>query len=220
MTSMIDSRARKEILAARRSAMHARLADQKRALMATPAYAAVLAARRRRTRRRLAIAAAILLVLWLLSRCECEEPAAPVVVEVDAGTPAPPPAPKAAKPKPKPPVKLDGNIDGSDRPAMVVDPQPTPPWLDQFRMQVAARSAVLAACFNGVEKPGALRWSALVHAKSGRVTESVVEPVFRGVTLTPDQIECLIAGLSDPPFKLDEPDERAGARRVSLVFEF
>ena len=66
----------------------------------------------------------------------------------------------------------------------------------------------------------ALRWSALVHAKSGKVTESVVEPAFRGATLDERQTKCLIEGLTAAPYNLTEPDDQAAPRRVSIIFEF
>lgn len=206
---------------AQRRALRAAVAAKVAAFQSRPAVKEVhLQAKRRRQRRTLALLIAILLLL-LMMRCECtEEPAAPVVVEPTLPEPPQPKKPGPAR-KPKvPPVVLEGTVDGSERDTMAVEPTTPPAWLPQFRLQVSARSPKLAACFIGTEKPGALRWSALVHARSGRVTESVVEPVFRGVSLNNAQHDCLVKGLTEPAFALDEPDPQAAARRVSLIFEF
>ncbi len=209
----------KAALRAERRALRERLRERVAAQRNHPALATALARRRKRRQRALAIAACILLLLLALMRCECDPPPppAPVVTEpvtaplIGNTTPAPPKKPKRA---------LKGTIEASDRGAMAVEPTEAPAWLQQFRLQVAARSPKLAACFNGAERPGALRWSALVHAQSGRVSESVVEPVFRGVELDQEQHDCLVARLTETPFKLDEPSPQAAARRVSLIFEF
>lgn len=198
-----------------RSSLAVRIAEQRRQPLFVEAEA-----RRRKQRQRRLLAILIVLLLLLLLRFDCAEgpqaPAAPAVVEAE-----PPEPPKKAKKAPKKrKVKLEGKVEPSDRGKMATEPAPPPAWLSQFRLQVAARSTRLAACFNGAEKPGALRWSALVHAQSGRVTESAVEPVFRGVSLDEKQEVCLIGVLTDPAYKLDEPDPEAAARRVSLIFEF
>lgn len=202
-----------------RAAMRARVkADLARAMQNPTMAAAVARAKARRRRRQLALLLAILLLL-LLFRCECDE--APLAPEPPAEVEAPVVEKKPTTRKGiKKPLTLEGTVEKSERDTIDVPDLPPPAWLAQFRLQAAARSPRLAACFVGVEKPGALRWSALVHARSGRVSESVVEPVFRGGTVTDTQLACLIAALSDPPFSLDEPDREAAPRRVSLIFEF
>jgi hypothetical protein len=206
---------------AERRALRDRAAAQVLAFQNRPQIKeAMLRARRHRQQRTLALLIAILLLL-LLMRCECtEEPEAPAVVEPTLPEPPPPKKPVAPKRPKTPPVVLEGTVPASERDTLAVEPTTPPTWLPQFRLQAAARSPRLAACFNGSEKPGALRWSALVHARSGRVSESVIEPVFRGVSINDAQTDCLIKGLTEPPFALDEPDPQAAARRVSLIFEF
>jgi len=201
-----------------RAALRARVkADLARAMQNPTMAAAVAREKARRRRRQLALLLAILLLL-LLFRCECEpEPVPEPVAQVEEPVvEKKPPTRKGIKK----PLTLEGTVDKSERDTIDVPDLPPPAWLAQFRLQAAARSPRLAACFVGVEKPGALRWSALVHARSGRVSASVVEPVFRGGTVTDAQLACLVAALSDPPFSLDEPDREAAPRRVSLIFEF
>jgi len=175
--------------------------------------------RQQRRRRRLLSAALIALLLWLLSQldCQCEpEPAPP---EPERAVVVAPPAPPPTKPPPKPKLAT-GKVKLSPRPPLEVPVRPEPPWLADFRLQVAARSRTLAQCFTGAERPGALRWSALVHAPSGRVSESEVDAMFRGTSLTTTQEACVIRGLTAGRYTLNEPDKDAPARRVSLIFEF
>jgi hypothetical protein len=208
-----------------RRAMREKLRAQAKASVAAyqsqPQVAAAIAKRKRKQRQRRLFLLLLLLLLLLLIRCECEEePALPPVVDID-DDPEPEVKKKpSAKKRRKPKAKLEGEIDGSDRDEMQIEQLGPPSWLPQFRLQVAARSPRLAACFIGSEKPGALRWSALVHAQSGRVTESEIEPVFRGSGIDNRQHACLVKGLTEPKFLLDEPDPDAAARRVSLIFEF
>lgn len=203
-----------------RERLRAQLAATLEAQRQSPLFQAAERRRQRRRRRRLWAALLAALLLLLVSRCECAGPPPPSpvpdVVEADVGAP-PEKQPPVEKPKRRP---LRGTIDESARDALQVDETTPPSWLSQFRLQVAARSPRLATCFNGVERPGALRWTALVHARSGRVSESEIEPVFRGVQLTQSQHDCLVKGLSDPPFTLDDDDDDASGRRVSLIFEF
>lgn len=201
-----------------RERLRAQLEERKR----DPRIAALLEKKRlRQRRRRIAAALVSVLLFLLLLRCECEEPVAlePLVEEppVEVLAPAAPPTPTKRRP---PRAPLAGKIAPSERTRLEVDATRPPPWLSQFRLQVAARSPRLATCFNGVEKPGALRWTALVHARSGRVSEPVLEPAFRGGELETSQVECLVRGLSNPPYNLDAGDDEAEARRVSLIFEF
>ncbi|MCP4500573.1 MAG: hypothetical protein GY822_11490 [Deltaproteobacteria bacterium] len=202
--------------------MHASLKVQLEMLRKDPLYVAAQEKRLRRRRRRQLMVLLVILLL-LLQRCDCEGvlfPDAPVVVEA-MGPPAELAAPGELKDQPprKPPY-LRGKVKTSKRPSLAVKPPPPPSWLAQFRLQVATRSPRLAACFNGNDQPGAMRWSALVHAKSGRVYEAVVEPAFRGSTLTQKQVDCLVEGLTEKRYHLDEKNPQAAARRISLIFEF
>lgn len=203
-----------------RQRLQAQMAAQVEAQRNNPLFVAALERRRKRRRRRQLVAAILAaLLLLLLARCECDEPPAePAVLEEAEPAPAPKPPPPAPKPKRKRP--LEGTLEPSERDSLAVEATAPPPWLPQFRLQVAARSPRLATCFNGADRPGALRWTALVHARSGRVSESVIEPVFRGVQLEQSQHDCLVEGLADPPFQLDAPADETTARRVSLIFEF
>jgi len=214
-----EKRARRTELRGQRSALRARIKADVAALKADPVF---VKARARRRRRRAITAGIIIALILLLLRIDCADGPAPEPVASVGDVVEDPVRPKApSSPKPKRKKRpLDGKLEGSGRAGFDVDAQPPPPWLAQFRLQVAARSPRLAACFNGAERPGALRWSALVHARSGRVTESEVEPVFRGVTLEDKQLDCLIKGLSGQPYVLDDPDPEAAPRRVSLIFEF
>lgn len=220
-----ERRAMKEATRAQQRAMKEQLHAQTAALKNNPQFVeAQERAKRRRRRRQLALLVLILILLLLRLDCTCGPPA-PV-------PPPEPPPPAEVTPPDKPPVvkkrrvskrkppKLEGKVDKSDREGMEVKPPPPPSWLGQFRLQVAARSPKLAACFEGNEKPGALRWSALVHAKSGKVTASSIEPAFRGAPLSERQAQCLIKGLTDVPYNLTEPDDSAAPRRVSIIFEF
>lgn len=179
---------------------------------------AVQRARRRRTIRR-TIAAVIVALLLLLIRCDCGEgPAAPrkkpdpAEVELkqkpDAGVKVPPKKP------------LDGKGTKVNRGAFGVGPPPPPTWIDEFQLQVAARSPRLALCFTGVDRPGALRWAASVNAKSGAASDHEFELVGSTNDLTAEQRECLMKVLSFPPYTLTAPEKDALPNRVGLVIEF
>ncbi len=200
---------------AQRKQMNETLKVQLAALRKTPVFIAAEKKRLARRRRNLLIALLIALLLLLLSRCECEE--AP-----GYGPPSNEPATVVYVPEPEPPAKPlgRGRTKKKKRPKIAVKAPPPPPWLDQFRLQVSARSPRLATCLNGAERPGALKLSGLVHAKSGRVTAAKVEPVFRGSTLSQKQLDCLVKKLIEQPYNLKDPDPEAAARRVSLIFEF
>jgi hypothetical protein len=199
-----------------------RLRAQVEAQRHNPLFVAALERRQKRRRRRRLVAALVAaLLLLLIARCECDEPPlAPAPVEVAEPELAPAPVRLPPKKRPKGKRPLEGKLEASGRSGLEVDATAPPPWLGQFRLQVAARSPRLAACFIGADRPGALRWTALVHAKSGRVTESVLEPMFRGGQLDEAQHDCLVNALVEQPFKLDASAEEAAARRLSLIFEF
>jgi hypothetical protein len=107
-----------------------------------------------------------------------------------------------------------------DRPAFA-GPAPDPlPWLAAFRLQVAARSPRLAECFVGAPRPGALKWSAAVEPRAGRVSDPSLEPTLSTEALTPTQRACALAVLSDPAYRLDAGSGPSTPSRVSLVIEF
>lgn len=215
-----ERKAKRTLLRHQRQDLRRQLKVQRREQEAAyRAQPAVVKARARRRQRRMLVLAIILLIILLLLRLDCSaKPSSgkPKALPIAQQKQEQPPK-KAHRRKPK---KLKGKVQGSARSAMAIEPMDPPLWLPQFRLQVSSRSPRLAACLIGTDWPGAMRWSALVHAQSGRVTESVVEPVFRGVSLDEDQLACLIKGLTEQPYVLDEPDPQAAARRVSLIFEF
>lgn len=180
------------------------------------AIARRLAAERAAVRRRrvLLLSLALLalaLLLWLLvPSCEAEpeaEPAQPLVA-----------APTAQPEPPEPPEPL-ARAPAQPRPTFEVpDPEPLP-WIGELRMQVAARSPRLAACFEGAERPGRLKWSASVEPKHGLASEHRIEPTLQSDELTEEQRLCVILVLSDPPYKLSS-DDRGAPSRVSMVIEF
>lgn len=95
-----------------------------------------------------------------------------------------------------------------------------PAWLGEFRLQVSARSAALAKCFQGLEKPLALRFRATVFPARGNIEAPEVEPIVSGLPLTASQTRCLVGALSSPAYVLPASPEDDLGRRVSLVFEF
>lgn len=177
---------------------------------------------RRRRRIRRTIVAAIILVLLLLIRCECGPGAPPLVPKVEA-TPPVPPEPKPKKKvtvKPGPKRGLDGDGTKQNRGNLGVPSPPSPSWIDEFQLQVAARSPRLAQCFTGIDRPGALRWSASVNPQSGAVSDHELEPVGASVELSADQRACVVQVLSSPVYKLTAPEKEALPNRISLVIEF
>lgn len=176
-----------------------------------------LAERKADKRRRVAWLTLLLLLLLLLllcSRCTC----APTPV----GEPvAPPPAPIVEEPEPEPvPLPVRPPMERIDRPAFDTEPLTPLPWLDAFRMQVAARSPRLAECFVGAERPGRLRWSGAVEPSKGRISQQAIEPVRLEDVLTAEQRDCVAGVLEDPPYELPSDEAASTPTRVSLVVEF
>ncbi len=174
-------------------------------------------ARRRRILRNLGVV--IILLLLMLMRCECG-PGVPPAVE-----------PKVVekievKPKKKVVVKvapkkpLDGQGTKTNRGALGVGAPAPPTWIDEFQLQVAARSPRLALCFTGVERPGAIRWSTSVNPTSGIAADHEFEPIGVSTELTPVQQECIVKVLQNPAYKLTAPEKEGLPNRVSLVIEF
>lgn len=172
-----------------------------------------LQARRKRARRwPWALLALLLLLLFLVRDCRCNAPPAEGPVEApEAVDPVP------VEPEPAPPTE---RMDPILRPTFQSPPPDPLPWLAAFRMQVAARGPRLAACFVGVERPGALKWSALVEPGSGTVSEHTLEPVLQSDALTAEQRACLLQVLSDPAYALDGEGKRATPSRVSIAISF
>lgn len=217
----------------RKARLKARVAEQRErgraqvaALMATPRmrHPAALTALRKlqqekiaRRRRRLLALLALLLLLLLLSQCECQPAPTPAPARVDAG-------PKKVREVKVAPQKkrrrYRGKTKGTDRPDATIAPPKAPSWIEQLRIQVAARGPRLSTCFNDSEKPGALRWSTSVDAREGRVSQHRLAPVFDGAGLSDDQVECLTEILESPSYRLTPEEDDDQPRRVNLVFEF
>lgn len=196
-----DRRARIEALRARQAALKERIRTRRPA--------------KRRRWRRWALLAALLLLLFLLRDCRCApEPALP--------TPAPAKAPsveEAPEPDPVPRPVPNLQMKRLDRPEIAIPAPRKLPWLDVFRMQVAARSPRLAACFVGMDHPGQLRWTTSVEPVTGRVSDHTLDPILLTGTLTRSQQECVFEVLETPPYRLS-PEGRATPTRVGLVIEF
>ncbi len=178
--------------------------------------------RRERNRRRIrrAVTAVILIILACLIRCDCGPPPPlpePVKIE-QAAPPVVKPRVVVAPPMKKKPLRA--TMDANPRPQINGEARPPPTWIDEFRLEVSARSSRLSLCFTGSERPGALRWTSSVNPESGAVSDHELEPVGGSSEIGRDQRNCLIKALSDPPYKLTHPANEALPNRVSLVIEF
>ena len=174
-------------------------------------------------RRRLLLLLAVLILYALLRCCHCEEPPPPepgpepAVTPVDAGVKAPPP-PKKVRKKPAKRPRRKARIVPRVRPEYT-NPTPAPePWLVEFRLQVAARAPRLSRCFVGAERPGALKWTALLDARRGVVSDHQLEPILAGATLSKPLRACLLEALSQPRYHVRA--EHRQPSRVSIVVEF
>jgi hypothetical protein len=180
------------------------------------------AVRRERKRRRLrrGVGLAVLALLLLLVRCECAPPPTPEVLDGGVAVPAPkqpapPPAPAVIKPPP-----LKARIKSVERATYEGQAQVPPTWLEEFRLQVAARSPRLATCFTGTDRPGALRWTAALNAESGAVSDHELESVGAASSVSTAQRECVVKALSNPTYRLNVPKGQALPDRVGMVIEF
>jgi hypothetical protein len=209
-----------------RQAMRQRRIDLRKSLRLTGRQARerldqMPAVRRARARRRLrrALGVALLLLLASLVRCECARPSLPEVPKVEAQGAA---EIKVVRPVPTPPRRqpLHAKIEPQARASYQGSARASPAWIDEFRLQVAARSPRLAQCFTGSDRPGTLRWTASVNPQSGAASDHELEPVGAGAELRREQRECVVLALSSPPYKLTAPPEESLPDRVSLVIEF
>jgi hypothetical protein len=136
--------------------------------------------------------------------CDCaEEPGEPVESE-----------PVAADPP------LGGRVRRTDRGSYRSTAARPLGWIAAFRMQVAARSTRLSACFEGVDRPGTFKWTTSVEPVAGRTSEHVLEPMIQTDELTSRQRTCVLEVLTSPGYDLVTGDEPATPSRVSLVVEF
>jgi hypothetical protein len=155
-------------------------------------------------------------LLAALIRCDCgPEPVAPgedAGVALDAGL-----APRDAG---VPKAKLGARVKTQHRGAYGLETPPPPTWLDEFMLQVTSRSPRLAQCFTGQDRPGVLRWTSSINARTGVPSDHELELVGGGAELKPDQRRCVLGTLSSPPYKLTAPDAGGLPDRVSVVLEF
>ena len=194
-------------LKAQREAARAALAEKRASLPGK---------KKKDNRRRNALLLLLLLLLLLVMIPDCNCAHSPGVI----GPPIPPAGPAEEEAEGKW-VEPPGRIGRRDRPEYDVAPARQLPWLEAFRMQVAARSPRMAECFVGTDRPGAIRWTTSVVASSGQVSAHELEPMLQGAGISQRQGECLIEALSEPAYQLPGADpERSVPDRVSLVIEF
>lgn len=166
----------------------------------------------------------VLLLLLLLMRCECDEPVEGVVdaglgVAPDVGAvvgDAGPPDAAASRPARRP-RRAKVHLVARERPAFGKEAPEPDTWLPAFRLQVAARAPRLARCFEGAERPGALRWSAQLDPGLGLVSDQTFEPVLQGAGLSAARRACLAKVMAEPGYALEGGE---GVARVSMVIEF
>jgi hypothetical protein len=209
-----DMRERRRAL---REAMAQRRAEARRRVAGHPS---VRRARSRRRIRRGALVACALL-LALLTRCQCEPPAAPEPSPQGQAASPPAVAPRAPAAAPKAKRRaLQGEVASQPRGAFGLGARDRPSWLEDFHLQVSARSGRLARCFTGTDRPGALRWAAALNAKSGAVSDHELEPLGPPTSFTRAQRDCVVDVLSNPGYRLELPSAEALPNRVGLVIEF
>jgi hypothetical protein len=159
------------------------------------------------------------LLLASFIRCECAPPPPAELPKVEAkGATEPqvaPPVPTPARRQP-----LHARIEPQARASYPGHEQASPAWLEEFRLQVAARSPRLAQCFTGSDRPGTLRWTTSVNPRSGAASDHELEPVGASAELRREQQECIVRALSNPPYRLTAPPGESLPQRVSLVIEF
>jgi len=156
-----------------------------------------------------------LLLLLLLLLKILPVPEEPLPGEPTPAVPGEPPEEIA----PEPPLP-GGRVRSRGRPLFEPQPPPPLPWIDQFRLQVAARSPRLSACFEGSAQPGTLRWTTSVEPVEGRVSDHDIEPTLLSDSLSREQKGCVLGVLSAPTYTLDAGEERDMPARVSMVIEF
>ena len=177
--------------------------------------------RRARARRRWRRTMGVVLLLLLVAcvRCECERPPPAEVPKVEAmgKVERKEERPALAPPRAQP---LRARIEPQARASYQGSGRASAGWIDEFRLQVAARSPRLAQCFKGSDRPGALRWTASVNPRSGAASDHELEPVGASPELRGEQHECVVRALSSPPYRLTAPEGESLPQRVSLVIEF
>jgi hypothetical protein len=203
-----------------KKALRAAMAETRARLRAELARNPAIRARAQKRRRRAAVTACgvLLIALAFLQRCACGPPPPAVPGPArDAGSPDAGRAFDAGQPRLK--TQAPGR---QHRPMLPIEPQSGPSWIDEFRLQVAARSTKLATCFRGQDKPGAVRWTTSVDPVDGLVSDPEFE-LLDGSFWLPGQRECLIHALSSPRYRLTAgavDGGPTGGSRVTIVLEF
>lgn len=208
-----------EVREARKGALKQQLAQKKEVLAKRQEEVAERTGKARAARRRrrvtIAVLLAILILLLLLQPCRCtpepEPDGIPVLIE--------PEPVEEVEAEPVPPPRNPPRIPKKDRPAMDLTPPAAPSWLDRFRLQVSARSPRLAACFEGSDEPGQLKWTTSVEPGQGAVSEHQLQPMLDTRELSAEERTCVIGVLSSPRYQLggDGPETPV---RVGLVIAF
>lgn len=200
-----------------RAGLERRVAEARSQRSVSPRLAELQQERRRRRARRVLGIALLMVILGLLCsgvlRCD-PPPAAPLVPlpPEDAGTPEETEQGARAPAVPR--------LSTRPRPAFPAMEPPAVPWLEAFRLQVAARGPRLAACFVGTDHPGTLRWTAAVEPLSGRVSRAEVEPLLDSAALSRAQEGCVLSVLADPPYRLEGERTQGAPTKLSIVLEF
>jgi hypothetical protein len=217
----VTKRALKRQLRARRKALRKDYAHNKSRVRAQlrrhPLLIKNARERRRRFWRRMGtLAAAVIVAILLFQRCSCGPPPPPPVEPTkDAGV-----AGRDAGVRVKTVSLTAPHLGKKHRGTLPIEPAAPPPWLEEFHLQVAARSPRLSECFRGQEKPGALRWTTAVNTQNGAVFDPEFELIGDAAWL-PGQRECITDVLSKPPYHFQSPPSpSATPPRVSLVLEF
>ncbi len=163
------------------------------------------------------------MLIWALLRsCDCSEPPSEVTSTPPAVTiDVPESQPKeVVTPKNTTKKRFKGRISTRLRARYDGEAPAQQTWLTVFRMQVAARSPRLASCFEGIETPGAMKWTATIHLKKGTISDHDFEPVLDGASLSAPLKACLANVLSKPSYRLTVPSTATRSSRVAMVIEF
>jgi hypothetical protein len=167
---------------------------------------------RRAERRRWLWLVPLLLLALCCGRCpEPPPPPEPAVGAEPMSIEAPAPSTPATPPAAKTPRRV--------RPDYRLPQGEALPWLGALRLQAGARGTRLAACFSGISRPGALRWTALVDPKEGRVSDATLDATLSSDELSTAQRSCALAILAEP-YALASDGAPSTPSRVALVVEF
>lgn len=205
--------ARSRALREKKAALRAELARKRAALRQQLPARPDRTRQRRRRRNLIGLLLALLAILLMMQNCTC--------------APAPEPQKSAMHPgpgessPPEPPKRSwSGRLSRQGRPTFTPPAQQPLTWIDRYRMQVAARSPRLAACFVGATRPGTLKWSAAVSPQEGTVSAHTLETTLGSDPLSREQRACVLEALSTPPYQLGVDDGGSAPSRVSMVIEF